>query len=61
MKHIVQISQARPRPADAVQDIICEINNAFGSLLGFKGGTAPSKQFVSSKCELPDIGETGGA
>lgn len=56
VKHIVGISRSRPCSADAVQDIICEVNDVFGLLLEFKGGISPFKQLTQDKCALPDPG-----
>lgn len=50
MKHISELSKQKPKKADVIQDILCEINSASRVLLGFKGGTSPGKEFAEDKC-----------
>ncbi len=52
MKHIVGLTQSRPHSADAFQNVICEFNQTFNSILGAKGGSLPGKDFVVDKCDF---------
>ncbi len=54
MKHISGITKQSPFAANAVQDILCDVNEAMNLLLGLKGGTSPFKEFVTEKC-APDV------
>ena len=60
MKHFVGISKSRPCSADAVQDIICEVNDVLSALLTFKGGASAVKDLGTLKCELPEVGSGDG-
>lgn len=52
MKHIAGVTKQRPRAADDLQLIFCALNDTFGDLLAFKGGTSPAKEFTEDKCDL---------
>ena len=52
VKHIAALTKENPAPANAFQDIICEVVGVSVSLVGFKGGqNPPAKALATDKCD----------
>ena len=53
MKHICPMTKAQPSSADAVQEVICAVNQVFADLLRAMGGSSPLLSYIEDKCDLP--------
>lgn len=52
VKHLAALTKENPAPANAVQDIACEVIGVTVSLVGFKGGqNPPAKALAMDKCD----------
>lgn len=52
VKHIATLTKENPAPANAIQDIACEVIDVTVSLVGFKGGqNPPAKALAMDKCD----------
>ena len=54
MKHLVAMSNTKPRQAATFGDIICEVNQAMTNFMEFTGANKPAKDFAEDRCNLPD-------
>jgi len=53
VKHIRNVTRV-PGKANAIQEILCQVNQFLVTLLGALGGASPLAGFVAAKCDLPN-------